>query len=31
MANGKDKQTWLVGTPDALKGACPVWGELDGN
>ena len=20
-----------VGTPDALKGACPVWGGLDGN
>jgi len=31
MENGKDKQTWLVGTPDALKGACPVWGALDGN
>jgi len=31
MGNGKDKQTRLVGTPDALKGACPVWGALDGN
>ena len=21
----------MVGTPDALKGACPVWGGLGGN
>jgi hypothetical protein len=21
----------VVGTPDALKGACPVWGALGGN
>ena len=24
-------QGWLVGTPDARKRACPVWGALDGN
>jgi hypothetical protein len=21
----------MVGTPDALKGACPVWGGLEGD
>jgi len=24
------KQFSQIGTPDALKGACPVWGGLDG-
>ena len=28
---GEGGQTWLVGTPEARKRACPVWGALDGN
>ena len=24
------RQLNQIGTPDALKGACPVWGGLDG-
>ncbi len=31
METGKDKQTRLVGPPDARKRACPVRGALDGN
>lgn len=31
MEIGKDKQTRLVGPPDARKRACPVRGALDGN
>jgi hypothetical protein len=31
MEHLHNKQTWLVGTPDARKRACPVWGALDGN
>ena len=31
MEHSTGSQTWSVGTPDARKRACPVWGGLGGN